>query len=445
MERVIAENKKLKFFMSFSIVVGLFLSLLGILIGDFQYAKFFYFSLFFFLLITTTCLIGFQIHEHFYFAFNTPAILLAITFFSDYLSVPLVFLSSMAGDYLSTLYKKRYSLFLHLFNGATSAISAFLSLIFFKSFYTTINLQYLSSPEFFLILLGTVFIYEFANSLFVSAAYGLQEGFKFYDIFLSISVFRLIVPTLANLMLSAFFVWAFMQFEYKYMLYGVFGFFLVASIYQREVRMDEMRTEMVMALLETLGARDEHTKNHSIRISELGVQIAKEMKLPYRTVKQVKFSALLHDLGKINFPDKAFTQKHIDTETWEVIKRHPQISHKILEHLADYEDITRLVELHHERYDGSGYPNKLSGEDIPVVARILAVCDSFDAMTSNRAYRRALPLEYAIKEIRDYRGKAYDPVVVDIFVKVIYRMIREMKERYRKEELANRFAIRRYQ
>jgi HD-GYP domain-containing protein (c-di-GMP phosphodiesterase class II) len=169
------------------------------------------------------------------------------------------------------------------------------------------------------------------------------------------------------------------------------------------------------------------------------------MKLPYRAVRNIEIAALLHDLGKINFPDKAFTQKHIDYETWKIIKKHPEVSESIMNHLSDFRDITQYVSLHHERYDGSGYPNKLSLDDIPVAARILAVVDSFDAMTSNRAYRRAFPIEFALKEINDYKGKSYDPEVVDAFMSVISRVIADIEERLRKEDLTQKFAVRRYQ
>jgi len=129
-----------------------------------------------------------------------------------------------------------------------------------------------------------------------------------------------------------------------------------------------------------------------------------------------------YDIGKIGIPEDILNKPGLLTEEeYRIVQRHPVISAEILERFEHLRELAHIVRYHHERWDGKGYPEGLSGEEIPIESRILAVADAFDAMTSDRPYRKALKLEKAIEEIRKNKGKQFDPDIVEVFIDVILR------------------------
>jgi hypothetical protein len=438
-----AKGQRLNLYVNSVIFAGIVLLGIGMFSFEWKHADSLYVYLFIFLLNIVLFNIGYEIEKFFITLFNV-AVLFAAIVLNPLETFVITSLSSGIGDFINVRYinRKKYGIHVNAFNGFQIGISGLAASYVFHSLSKEINFQ---SISFFLSAIIASFVIELLSAFFVSIAVALQEGFNPLDIMFSVSSIRYFGPTFSNVVISSAMLWAFINNMSYLIVASVFGLILVIALYSKEERFIKLQKETVLALLETVGARDQYTKHHSLRVSELSTLVAKEMKLPYRAVRNIEIAALLHDLGKINFPDKAFTQKHIDYETWKIIKKHPEVSESIMNHLSDFRDITQYVSLHHERYDGSGYPNKLSLDDIPVAARILAVVDSFDAMTSNRAYRRAFPIEFALKEINDYKGKSYDPEVVDAFMSVISRVIADIEERLRKEDLTQKFAVRRYQ
>ena len=177
--------------------------------------------------------------------------------------------------------------------------------------------------------------------------------------------------------------------------------------------------ESIQALRYTVEAKDKYTKGHSDRVSEYSVLIGKELGLSHDELKQLRIGGLFHDIGKIGVPDSILLKTEILTdEEYSEIKNHPSIGKHILSSASIFSDIVPIVYHHHEKYDGTGYPGKLSGEDIPLLARITAVADTFDAMTSKRSYRDALSLEVAKNEIERCSGTQFDPKVVEAFLTV---------------------------
>jgi energy-coupling factor transport system substrate-specific component len=178
--------------------------------------------------------------------------------------------------------------------------------------------------------------------------------------------------------------------------------------------------ETVMAFSEALEARDQYTAGHSRRVMEYSKSIGQRMKLAEQNIEQLKKSALLHDIGKIGIPDIVLhKQTKLSDEEYDIIKSHSEIGATILKYIKSFKNLVPAVYHHHERFDGKGYPHGIKGEAIPLHARIIAIADSFDAMTSNRAYRNALSFKTALSELERGRGVQLDPDITDIFIEIL--------------------------
>ncbi len=170
------------------------------------------------------------------------------------------------------------------------------------------------------------------------------------------------------------------------------------------------------AMSSAIDARDPYTQGHSERVAKLAYEIAKILGISESACQEIYLAGLLHDLGKIGVPDHILHKAGALTdEEFAVIKQHPEIGHRIIERLGKLHFVLPGVLHHHERWDGKGYPHGLKQESIPLMARILAVADSFDAMTSSRPYRGAMPIDRAAMVIRDGAGRQWDAAIVDCF------------------------------
>jgi HD-GYP domain-containing protein (c-di-GMP phosphodiesterase class II) len=175
-------------------------------------------------------------------------------------------------------------------------------------------------------------------------------------------------------------------------------------------------------LAEALDARDSYTAGHGIRVGDYAHAIALELGLEAEELESLQIAAQLHDIGKIGIPDAVLRKATpLNDEEFELVKLHPQIGRRILEKAQSFDHLLPVVELHHENFDGIGYQYGLAGDKIPLGARIVRVADSFDAMTTDRAYRRAFAAEDAVREIRACSGRQYDPEMVRAFTRVFER------------------------
>jgi HD-GYP domain-containing protein (c-di-GMP phosphodiesterase class II) len=204
-----------------------------------------------------------------------------------------------------------------------------------------------------------------------------------------------------------------------------------SAIYLENAKLFEDVHGLMMGLLHALtsavDAKDAYTCGHSERVALLARRLAKEIRLPDNQVDRIYMAGLLHDVGKIGVPE-AVLQKtgRLTPEEFEQMKRHPGVGARILSDIKQVEDIIPGVLHHHERYDGKGYPAGLSGQNIPLMGRIICLADCFDAMTSNRTYRRALPLEVALLEIRRCSGTQFDPALAEAFLRITIEQFREL-------------------
>lgn len=190
-----------------------------------------------------------------------------------------------------------------------------------------------------------------------------------------------------------------------------------------------------------LDAKDRYTAGHSDRVAYLSQAIARELGLSEQQVEQVHLSGILHDVGKIGVPEAVLCKPgRLTDEEFDAIKLHPQIGHDILKDIPSLEPILPGVLHHHERYDGRGYPHGLSGEDIPLMARIIGVADTFDAMSSNRAYRSKMSRDVVLAEIEKCAGTQFDPQAAAAFLKLDLSGYDRMVENAASQNALNRAA-----
>jgi putative nucleotidyltransferase with HDIG domain len=170
--------------------------------------------------------------------------------------------------------------------------------------------------------------------------------------------------------------------------------------------------EIIECITGALDARDSYTANHSKRVSDMAKKLCRMMGINEKDAEEIHMAAHLHDIGKIGIPDAVLNKEGVLTEEeWQLMRAHSKIGADILIKSTRLAEIGDMVLHHHERYDGKGYPNSISGEDIPLGARIISICDSIDAMLTKRSYREAHGNEYCYKEIKKNLGLMYDPVI----------------------------------
>ncbi len=200
-------------------------------------------------------------------------------------------------------------------------------------------------------------------------------------------------------------------------------------------KLEKAYLESVQTLRYTVEAKDSYTRGHSDRVSEYSVLLGKYLNLPEETLNTLRIGGLFHDVGKIGVPDSILQKEsRLTDDEYSEIKNHPSIGAHILSTATIFHDIIPIVKHHHEKYDGTGYPGRLQGEDIPYLARIAAIADSFDAMTSRRTYRDSLPIDVVISEFKRCKGTQFDPKLADVFLDILenhFDEIKAIQEKYK--------------
>jgi len=175
--------------------------------------------------------------------------------------------------------------------------------------------------------------------------------------------------------------------------------------------------DIIESLAAALDAKDIYTAGHSTRVADTSYTLGSLLGLKYTDLELVHMAAHLHDIGKIGVPDYVLHKKgKLTDDEWLLMKEHPKIGYNILSKTDSLKCIAKIILHHHEKFNGTGYPNKLKGNEIPFNSRIITVCDSIDAMLSNRPYRSALSYNYCKEEIIKNSGIIYDPNIVDCLI-----------------------------
>ncbi len=180
-------------------------------------------------------------------------------------------------------------------------------------------------------------------------------------------------------------------------------------------------------LLRVLHERDSELGRHLASVADLVEAVGRRLRVPTEQLETLRQAAELHDIGKVSIPEPILSKPGALTDAeWEIVRRHPLVGERILTAAPALGQVARLVRSTHERFDGTGYPDGLEGHEIPLGARIIAVCDAFDAMTSERPYARAMTTEEARRELLRCAGTQYDPEVVEAFIEVHTRVRDEL-------------------
>lgn len=207
---------------------------------------------------------------------------------------------------------------------------------------------------------------------------------------------------------------------------GILLFFLPLLLARRSfelyTKMRKMYLDTIRALAAAIDAKDPYTKGHSERVAEISVALAQELNLSDRDIENIEYTALLHDIGKIGIADSILGKTSgLTDEEFDKIKEHTIMGAKIIEPVDFLKNSYEAIYHHHEKYNGQGYPDGLKNESIPILARIIAAADAFDAMSSDRPYRKKLNKDKILKELKDQSGKQFDPEIVKALISILNR------------------------
>lgn len=305
------------------------------------------------------------------------------------------------------------SFYKRIFNGSAHALSYLIAGYAYNIGEELIPYGKIASFNILSIIL-TIFTYVIFNTLIYMILFSLIEKKSLKELLLSnvwaIKNFFAIAP-----------IGIFMAIAYtSYGWFGVILFFapLLLARYSFTLYLDMRNVyfETIKALSNAVDAKDHYTNGHSHRVAHYSQIIAKEMGLLSNKIDKIKTAAILHDVGKIGISDYILNKPgHLTEDEFALIKQHPLIGAKILDDVDFLKDVAKIIKHHHERYDGTGYPDGLTGEEIPIEAAIVAVADAFDAMTSNRPYRNAMTFTAATTIIISEADKQFHPIVAKAF------------------------------
>lgn len=177
------------------------------------------------------------------------------------------------------------------------------------------------------------------------------------------------------------------------------------------------RSTIISSIMGTVYIRSQETEEHAKRLVDLSVRVGRKLNISQKDMDNLELFAMLHDIGKIGIDNSILNKPgKLSKNEWEIMKKHSEIGYRIAMSSPELEPIAEYILAHHERWDGNGYPQGLKGEEIPLLSRILAVVDSYDAMTEDRVYRKAMTHQAAIEEIKKNAGTQFDPNIAQIFI-----------------------------
>ena len=268
-------------------------------------------------------------------------------------------------------------------------------------------------------LLISVSVFYLLNTFFISVVISLTANYRFFDIFFI--DFKITAGYFYSLMPISIAMALLYKHDSPYIILIMIPPLVMADQAMRlYYSLHREARETMKVLATTLDERDKYTFYHSLHVAEYGQKIAVHLGLSQDDVSDIELAGQIHDLGKVGIADRILNKNgKLTDEEYEIIKKHPETAYRLLKNLKPYKKCAEYVLHHHEYYNGNGYPEKKAGKNIPLGARILAVADSYDAMTTDRPYREALSQKAAVNEMKLFSGTQFDPNVVEAFIKVL--------------------------
>lgn len=322
----------------------------------------------------------------------------------------------------------------NLFNIAQVSVSTGLAALTYR--YLTANGSEFSLNHLPAFILAMLIIF-FLNSVFVTLILSLTQGENPYAIWL-VNLKWCTLTFVSMAPLGALIAVIYINIGFWGLVLFLLPLILARHSFQSYMKMRQTFLDTIKSLSVAIDAKDPYTRGHSSRVANYVVDLAREMKMPEDKVEMLQYIALIHDVGKISIPEDILKKDQLlSDEEFCIMRTHCEAGAEVLESIKFFAPASDIIRHHHERWDGFGYPDRIRGEEIPIGARVLAVADAFDAMTSDRPYRKALKPDDAIKELQEGAGTQFDPKVVEAFLRIFPSLTIETPEPVHREDSIN--------
>ena len=279
---------------------------------------------------------------------------------------------------------------------------------------------------FALLILGVFLVSNLLNFLAIAGDYVFHTrgslAHEFRTIFVPVLPSAMVSALLCVLVAYVYIRSGFAALSLLVLVLFVFQYLLLELLrsQERAERLAALQIGVLTSMIETLALRDRMTARHSAAVARYAREMAIELGRPPGEQELAHTAGLLHDIGKFAFPDSILlAQQPLTAEQWEVVRRHPADGARLVQRVDGYGPVAEIVLSHHERWDGSGYPRALAGEEIPLAARLISVADAYDVLTARDSYRRPISSEDAVAELRRVAGRQFDPQVVETFAGIL--------------------------
>jgi len=331
----------------------------------------------------------------------------------------LAMLISAISAIISELLGKKTSWYKIIFNASQYALSVGIAGLTYQYVGGVVGFQ--NFFKYFFPAAICAFVYCLINLILVTMVISLDQGDRIKDVW-RIN-FKGILPTYLSEAPIGFLM------AIVYVDVGIIGIllfflplFLARRSFELYTKMRKVYLDTIRALAAAIDAKDPYTKGHSERVAKTSVALAQELNLSDRDIENIEYTALLHDIGKIGIADSILGKKSsLTSQEFDKIKEHTIMGANIIEPVDFLKNSYWAIYHHHEKYNGQGYPDGIKSEDIPILARIIAVADAYDAMSSDRPYRKKLDKDKILKELKDQSGEQFDPEVVKVLISVLDR------------------------
>lgn len=315
------------------------------------------------------------------------------------------------------IFKKRGNWYKTLFNAAQYSLSSGLAGVVYISSGGVVGTQ--NIINYLLPAALCALTYCLVNSILVATVISLDSGMSVSKVY-RINIKEVIPSYLAEAPMGFIMAIIYVHIGILGILLFFFPLLLARQSFELYTRMRKIYLDTIRTLAATIDAKDPYTLGHSERVSHLAVQLARKLDFAETEIEYLEYAAILHDIGKIGIEDRILGKKdRLTDEEYDKIKEHPVIGASIIGSIEFLQKCSQTVLHHHERYEGGGYPHGLKGEEIPRTARLLAVVDAYDAMNSDRPYRKKLSENDILEEIERESGKQFDPAIARTFISLI--------------------------